>query len=510
MKELPVVILAFANSRDIYLENLNYESKSIIKALAPLEDQGAIRIYREESADTEAILNAVNRFDGAIVFFHYAGHADDDGIELADTKGHVAGLASLLGRQPQLKLVFLNGCSTYEQVAFLLEQSVPAVIATHKSVDDQMAAEFAISFYQKLAAGGTIKKAFDYACDSLALKYGEFNRPAIYRTSPSRGLALREKGQDPDLNWGLYFSEENPDVLNWKFPTAKKRRRSWLRLLGFFLLLVLAIIFLVKPPFLFSEEIITVEMQVQSISFLPLKREKLSPRIPVQDMAIDNFDKFTIKGGRLLDSVPENDLNSIEINALPGANHRASASLQNLHLSDISFTAKDWVTVEKTQNSLQMTGVLQTIKGNYDDTLNVFANYVQSGGKEYKFNALDQSVVANTDQFATFHFSSEDKLINLFFTFHEGAQFDINGPISIEDIQTVKFDPKPSSSVLKGMIQVGDKEIEIKSNETIDGTIIHYLAIEKIQVKDAGIWIHLSGRINPNKISKLKKMYRDF
>lgn len=67
--ENPVLLLAFANDRDAYLETLKLESSNISKALEPLEDKSLLKVHREESADTGTILHAINRFDGQMKKF---------------------------------------------------------------------------------------------------------------------------------------------------------------------------------------------------------------------------------------------------------------------------------------------------------------------------------------------------------------------------------------------------------------------------------------------------------
>ncbi len=93
MKNLPVILLAFANSLSDYLDNLKRESRVLNQALEPWEDRYAIKVYREENASAREIIHAFNRFDGAIIIFHYAGHADGEKLMLDQSEGHSEGLA---------------------------------------------------------------------------------------------------------------------------------------------------------------------------------------------------------------------------------------------------------------------------------------------------------------------------------------------------------------------------------------------------------------------------------
>lgn len=218
MPEPIVILLTFANSRDAYLEALKQESARINQALSPLEDRGAIRLYREESADTEDIMRAFNRFDGLVAGFHYGGHAHGRGLGLEDAEGQAEGLAQLLGRQKRLQFVFLNGCSTGPQVKRLLQLGIPVVIATSSLIDDSKASEFAGYFYEKLANRGTLRQAFDYASDSLQLKYKAFARPGVQVVAVTRNLGFLEEQGETELEWKLYYNEARPEVLDWPLP----------------------------------------------------------------------------------------------------------------------------------------------------------------------------------------------------------------------------------------------------------------------------------------------------
>jgi phosphoribosylformimino-5-aminoimidazole carboxamide ribonucleotide (ProFAR) isomerase len=106
------------------------------------------------------------------VFFHYGGHAGGQQLDLEGGAGQALGLAHLLGRQAtqQLQIVFLNGCSTKEQVDRLLKLGVKVIIATSVAIKDKKAVEFAYRFYRKLANNGSIRQAFDNACDGTFVK----------------------------------------------------------------------------------------------------------------------------------------------------------------------------------------------------------------------------------------------------------------------------------------------------------------------------------------------------
>lgn len=221
MPREPVILLTFANQQDAYLANLKRESTQIEQALAKIVDQGAVRLWRKESTDTADLIGAFNRFDGKVAIFHYGGHAHGKGLELEDALGLSEGLAQHLSRQQSLKLVFLNGCSTKKLVERLLQLGVAAVIGTQSAIDDQKATAFAGFFYDKLANKGTVRQAFEYARNSLLLLYEEQVPMKIQSVAVGRGIKI---GESYDIfPWGLYFNEQQADVLNWTLPAPEIR-----------------------------------------------------------------------------------------------------------------------------------------------------------------------------------------------------------------------------------------------------------------------------------------------
>jgi len=174
----PVILLTFANNQGDYLENLVRERKSISAALCGYEDQRYIRVHVEPDAGIDDLFDLFNRFPDQVAIFHYGGHADGTALQLMTASGanetaHADGLAKLMGLSKALRLVFLNGCATRDQVKSLLDQGVKAVIATAVPINDTMATEFAEQFYQSMAAGKSIKDSYESARAMIASRYGD-------------------------------------------------------------------------------------------------------------------------------------------------------------------------------------------------------------------------------------------------------------------------------------------------------------------------------------------------
>ena len=206
----PIVFLSFANAQEKHLPLLDKERQAIVEFLRPLEDRDYFSVRHEPSVTRDILSTYLSEYRDRIILFHYAGHAESDKLVAADGSAYAEGLAALLGKMPNLQLVFLNGCSTQGQVEQLLKAGVKAVIGTSVPVRDDLAMEFSIGFYQALATGQSISDAY------LAAR----GRTLLIRNTvqiPERGIKLRDI-QDATLPWGL-FEKEDDGIVEWKLPS---------------------------------------------------------------------------------------------------------------------------------------------------------------------------------------------------------------------------------------------------------------------------------------------------
>lgn len=214
MIERPVILLMFANQQDAYLDKLKEESKKINDILSTHHDKGTIEVYREESTTVDDLSKAITRFDKRTVVFHYGGHADGGSLRFEGGDGNANGLAELLGQLPNLKLVFLNGCSTQDQVQHLLDNGVKSVIATAVPIDDGRAVIFAENFYRSFSNNHSIESAFRRAVAIMKTIYGgDFDATVVRR---GEAAIHTDTAQMP---WGLYLNDDVEEVLNWEIPT---------------------------------------------------------------------------------------------------------------------------------------------------------------------------------------------------------------------------------------------------------------------------------------------------
>lgn len=222
MPQPPIFFLTFANNSSRPLLNLEKESKAIRRVLSLFQSGQQIQIHPEDFATIDDIAHFLMEHKNGVALFHYGGHAGSQHLILRDQSANADGIAHLLAQQSQLKLVFLNGCSTREQVRLLLELGIPAVIATSVPIDDPGAAEFAGDFYKAAASGHNIREAFKIAAAIVQTRRG--HHPQIHR-----GAGRRREDKEV-FPWGLYVHEEKGSILEQSLipppPSAAVRRKN--------------------------------------------------------------------------------------------------------------------------------------------------------------------------------------------------------------------------------------------------------------------------------------------
>jgi hypothetical protein len=221
MPPKPVFLFVFANDAAQSLR-LDDEWRAAERALQAAEDAGSIRFNLTPSTKKEDLWDKFNRFAQQIAVFHYGGHSNGAGIDLVDTELKGKNLATLLGLERNLKLVFLNGCANADQVKVLFERGVPLVIATSVPVADERAAQLARAFYTALTAGRTIAEAFEVAA---AFVNDRQKQPLL----KYRDASFDEFEDEDTFPWGLYVNKEQ--ALHWTIPNkpphsvTRNRRR---------------------------------------------------------------------------------------------------------------------------------------------------------------------------------------------------------------------------------------------------------------------------------------------
>ncbi|MDX1905978.1 MAG: CHAT domain-containing protein [Bacteroidia bacterium] len=214
---VPAVLLAAANPLDhsVQLPGLVQEQQALLDHFS-----GKIEVLSLPLATLPGIVARFNDHPGRIRIFHFAGHANGRSILLepdasGNTSGLAQGLAAYIGQQQSVSLVFLNGCATRDQIKLFMDSGIPAVIATTRPIQDDIARQFATDFYGSFCAGKNIQTAFDEATSLLHTRHADPRQ--IY----TRDLGLDEQPETASSPYELHLSSTgagNVRLEDWKEP----------------------------------------------------------------------------------------------------------------------------------------------------------------------------------------------------------------------------------------------------------------------------------------------------
>lgn len=228
----PVIFTVFANPKND-LGSLNAEVNGIQDAL--IETSGIKHVARIDT-DTKAYFDFLQRLENQICVFHYGGHSRDATLSLQNANTLFAPIADeLLARNHNsLVLVFLNGCSTHTHLHTLLASKLPIVIATSAVINDKMAMDFSVRFYQNFANGDTVLRAYESAYRYIATN-NDYLKIFTYTPEPPHFLfSQMDAVEDTEdvFPWGLYVNdvalseEERKAVLNTTIQTLRSPKSS--------------------------------------------------------------------------------------------------------------------------------------------------------------------------------------------------------------------------------------------------------------------------------------------
>jgi len=230
----PVVFLAFANEYEAgrRLDNVVKEREELESILNEAYRNGLCDkpvVRQNVSIKTFLDILGSDEWAGRIAIIHYGGHADGYQLLLEglDGKRQVAkgdGLVNILSRrenQENLKLVFLNGCSTERLAKALTSRGVPIVIGTSTSINDDEALTVATRFYTGLANGLTMAGAWADAKNEVESVTSAEDTVKV--SDKTRGIVIpgEEMGRFP---WEESFrdSAAQVDFKNWNLPEVSK------------------------------------------------------------------------------------------------------------------------------------------------------------------------------------------------------------------------------------------------------------------------------------------------
>ncbi len=206
------IFIAFANSQDNKLDHLEDEDDIVYRHLNMGKRKFEYGIYRESLASIDKISQALVDYQYEMSIFLFSGHAGLQHLLLENELARAEGIAHSLAQCPNLKLVMLNGCSTMGHVKLLLDKGIPIVIATSAPVNDRKAYMFSNIFFQKLSQGASIQDSFEKAIGNAMIKAD---------LTVHRSLALVDLEPADTPTWGIFCSEENKEMLEYKLPLKK-------------------------------------------------------------------------------------------------------------------------------------------------------------------------------------------------------------------------------------------------------------------------------------------------
>ncbi|MGE5657126.1 MAG: AAA-like domain-containing protein [Actinomycetota bacterium] len=152
---------------------LGQEVQAIAEGLQRSKKGNKFQLEQQWAVTSREMQRAMLDFKPEIV--HFSGHgAGEDGLALEDETGliklvNAQALAALFELfRDRVECVVLNACYSEVQ-ALAIARHIPYVIGMKQAVGDNVAREFAIGFYDALAAGESIEFAYRSGCVSISM-----------------------------------------------------------------------------------------------------------------------------------------------------------------------------------------------------------------------------------------------------------------------------------------------------------------------------------------------------
>lgn len=171
--KLRILFLA-ANPLDSAPLRLDAELRNIREKIDLSKAREEVELCQEWAVRVTDLQRALLKNNPAIV--HFSGHGSNSGeIVLEDASGDshpvpADALASLFKTfRDSVRCVVLNSCDSESQSDGIVAH-IDVVITMSDEVDDDAANAFASAFYQALAWGQSVQKAFDLGCNQMALE----------------------------------------------------------------------------------------------------------------------------------------------------------------------------------------------------------------------------------------------------------------------------------------------------------------------------------------------------
>ena len=124
-----------------------------------------------------------------MTMFHFSGHHGSDSLQLTDQLVNDEELITLLNNSDCLKMVFLNGCATESVITKLTK--IPIVIGTKEPVNDYVAMEISVDFYELLMGKEKVDLETLLHYDKIEMR---FNQAKGFENLAKKGIERGEGG----------------------------------------------------------------------------------------------------------------------------------------------------------------------------------------------------------------------------------------------------------------------------------------------------------------------------
>lgn len=174
IRQKKTILFLAANPKASTPLRLGEEVNEIAEGLQRAKQRNKFQLEQKWAVTPRDMRRAVLELEPQIV--HFSGHGvGDGGLALEDDAGQVKlvnakALASLFELfQNQVECVVLNACYSEVQ-AKAIARHIPYVIGMNQEIGDQAARDFAVGFYDALAAGKEIEFAYRFGCTSISME----------------------------------------------------------------------------------------------------------------------------------------------------------------------------------------------------------------------------------------------------------------------------------------------------------------------------------------------------
>ncbi len=170
------ILFLAANPVDTGQLRLGNEVKGIRKAFERAKNRDNFSLHSRWAVTIDDLAHALQEFEDGPLILHFAGHGEDAAIYLEGNDGskvrvEAAALRDFLALFPTIQCVVLNACYS-EELAAALAAVVPCVVGMAVAVDNALASDFSVAFYDGVGKSTDYKRAFDLAVGRLQLKGG--------------------------------------------------------------------------------------------------------------------------------------------------------------------------------------------------------------------------------------------------------------------------------------------------------------------------------------------------